>query len=184
MPSYTIIAGVNGVGKSSLSGILKSERSDLGYIVDVDRISAEQNCSPIDAARKAIKKIDGFLAQGISFSQETTLSGYRIGRTIKNAKERGYTVRLFYIGLNTPDESMKRIHNRVEKGGHNVGPDDVMRRFNKRFDDLLKIMPFCDEARMFDNENGFVEVAEYKNGEVITKGNYKPAWLIELTKNL
>ena len=41
MSIFTIIAGVNGVGKSSLTGLLKGERSDLGIIVDVDAISAK-----------------------------------------------------------------------------------------------------------------------------------------------
>ena len=182
MPVYTIIAGINGVGKSSFSGVLKSERNDLGYIIDVDKISADNKCTPIDAGKIAIKKINSFLTNEMSFSQETTLSGQRTEKTVKTAKEKGYSIRLFYIGLNTTDECLKRIKNRVEKGGHNVGTNDVQRRYNKRFDDLIKILPFCDEVRLFDNENGFVEVAEYKNGEIIAKGEYKPIWLLELIK--
>ena len=37
MKTYTIVGGVNGVGKSSLTGVLKSRTTDLGVIVDVDR---------------------------------------------------------------------------------------------------------------------------------------------------
>ena len=40
MKTYTIIGGVNGSGKSSLTGALKSERADLGMIVDVDKIAS------------------------------------------------------------------------------------------------------------------------------------------------
>ena len=180
MKIYTIIAGVNGVGKSSLSGVLKTERNDLGCIVDVDKIAAENNLSAIDAGKIAVKKIDGFIDRELSFSQETTLSGQRTEKTVKAAKERGYTVRLFYIGLNTYAESVKRIKNRVEKGGHNIAKEDVNRRFGKRFDDLIKILPYCDEVHLFDNENGFVEVGEYKNGELIIKGDQTPPWLKEL----
>ncbi|MCL2126212.1 MAG: hypothetical protein FWH33_09535 [Oscillospiraceae bacterium] len=180
MPYYTIIAGVNGVGKSSLSGVLKTERNDLGYIIDVDKIGTDNNCSPIDAGKTAVGKINQYLSRELSFSQETTLSGQKTEKTIKTAKGKGYSIRLFYIGLNTLDECLKRIENRVEKGGHNIGADDVARRYGKRFDDLIKILPLCDEVRLFDNENGFVEVAEYKNGEIITKGEYKPGWLVDL----
>ena len=56
----------------------------------------------------------------------------------------------------------------------------MQRRFQNRFQDLLKILPYCDEAVFFDNYNGFVEVAEYKNGELLAKGNRKPLWLNEL----
>jgi len=40
MKIHTIIGGVNGAGKSSLTGVLKSERSDLGQIVGVDQLSS------------------------------------------------------------------------------------------------------------------------------------------------
>lgn len=33
MKIYTIIAGVNGAGKSSLTGVLRQEMNDLGVIV-------------------------------------------------------------------------------------------------------------------------------------------------------
>ena len=183
MPNYTIIAGVNGVGKSSLTGVLKAERNDLGFIIDVDRIAVENKCSPIDAGKIALKRISEYLSKGVSFSQETTLSGQRTQRTVKLAKGKGYTVRLFYIGLNTADECHKRIQNRVEKGGHYVDTKDVERRHGKRFDDLKKILPYCDEVSFFDNENGFIEVGEYRNGEVISKGGYIPLWLSELLRS-
>ena len=184
MKIYTIIAGVNGVGKSSFSGVLKSERSDLGTIIDIDKIAQENNINPIEAGKKAITQMSGFLSKNISFAQETTLSGHRSEKTVVTAKDKGYTVRLFYIGLNSCDESIKRIKNRVEKGGHNIGSDDVSRRYDKRFDDLIKLLPYCDEVKLYDNENGFVEVGEYKNGELICKGEYKPQWLRELKINL
>lgn len=179
MKLYTIIAGVNGAGKSSLTGALKAERSDLGIIIDVDKISAELK-SPIAGGKAAIERIEDALRRGLSFTQETTLSGYRTEKTIQRAKESGYIIRLYYVGLDTADESIKRIENRVSKGGHDIPTENVLRRFQNRFQDLNKILPYCDEAVFFDNENGFVEVAEYKNGELIAKGNVKPQWLVSL----
>ena len=184
MPCYTIIAGVNGVGKSSLSGVLKSQRSDLGYIIDVDKIGVINKCSAIDAGKIAIRKINECLAKELSFTQETTLSGFLTERTVKQARAKGYVVRLFYIGLNTAAESLERIQNRVTKGGHNIAPHDVERRFVKRFGDLARVLPYCNEVRFFDNENGFVEVGEYRNGEVICMGEYRPSWLSGLINEL
>jgi predicted ABC-type ATPase len=180
IPIYTIIAGVNGVGKSSFTGVLKAERNDLGYVIDVDKIAFERDCSAIDAGKIAVNKINGFISKGISFGQETTLSGVRVEKIVKAAKEKMFKVRLFYIGLNTYEESVKRVENRVKKGGHNIREDDISRRYSKRFDDLVKILPYCDEVVLFDNENGFEAVGEYKNGEVICKGDYRPIWLQEL----
>lgn len=184
MKTYTIIAGVNGTGKSSLTGVLRAERSDLGYVVDVDKIAAEGGFGAVMAGRVAILKIDELLSMGASLTQETTLSGRRTENTVKLARDLGYRVRLFYIGLNTCEESLKRIKNRVEKGGHDIPAQTVVNRFSKRFEPLRKILPLCDEAYLFDNENGFSEVARYKNGEMVLVCQNKPQWLSELMKKL
>ena len=183
MKLYTIIAGVNGAGKSSLTGALKAERSDLGLIIDVDKLAVICG-GALEGGREAIRRIDGSIERGISFTQETTLSGVRTERTIRKAKEQGYRIRLYYVGLDTAQESLQRIRNRVAKGGHDSPQADVLRRFTSRFEDLARVLPYCDEAVFFDNDNGFQEVAEYKNGELLPKGEYRPAWLEELGRQL
>ena len=183
MKLYTIISGVNGCGKSSLTGALKAERSDLGLLIDVDKLAAQLG-SPVEGGKAAVRKIDECLEKGISFTQETTLSGARTERTIRRAKERGYTIRLYYIGLDTMEESLGRIANRVAKGGHDIPREDVERRFQSRFTDVLRVLPYCDEARFFDNDNGFVEVAEYRNGELTPRVSTPPRWLLELMERV
>lgn len=143
MKTYTIIGGVNGAGKSSLTGVLKSRMNDLGIIVDKMSIGK----SPVEGGKEAI---DDCLDKGVNFTQETTLSGHRTERTVRRAKEQGYYIRLFYVGLDTVNESLKRI------------------------------LPYCDEAVFYDNDNGFVEVAVYRNGEIIPTVENRPQWLQEL----
>ena len=180
MKTYTIIGGVNGAGKSSLSGVLKSN-TNLGRIIDVDKMA--QSIGNIAAGKKAIGIIEDCLNRGISFTQETTLSGVKTLNTVKKAREAGFNVRLFYVGLDTAQESIKRIANRVAKGGHDIGTEDVLRRFKGRFDALIKILPYCNEVVLFDNDNGFVEVAQYKNGELIITTD-SPEWLKKLKQLL
>lgn len=177
MKTYTIIAGVNGAGKSSLTGVLRTEITNLGKIIDVDKIIAKCDGNMIEGGKKSIELIDDCLEKEICFTQETTLSGHRILNTVKKAIEKGYYIRLYYVGLNTVEESILRIENRVKKGGHNIPDADVKRRFEKRFEDLTMILPYCDEATFYDNENGFVAVAEYKNGEIMQIGSLQPSWL-------
>ncbi len=45
---------------------------------------------------------------------------------------------------------------------------------------------FCPTAtkHFFDNDNGFVEVAEYANGELILKGSTRPEWVLKLADYL
>ena len=172
MKIYTIVGGANGVGKSSLTGVLKSRMTDLGVIVDVDKITAQAGGSALEGGRRALRLMDACMKEGVSFTQETTLSGRRPKAAAQRAREAGYYVRLFYVGLDTAEESRRRIANRVAKGGHNIDVGDVER--------LREVLPYCDEAVFYDNENGFEEVAVYRNGELIPEGDYRPAWILEL----
>lgn len=180
MKTYTIIGGVNGVGKSSFTGVLKERCEDLGQIIDVDKITAELGAGSLAGGKAALLRIEGCMERQLSFTQETTLSGYRTEATAKKVKELGYSVRLFYIGLDSVKESLLRIENRVRRGGHNIPAEDVERRFQGRWDAVAKVLPYCDSAEFYDNDNGFVKVAEYRNGELRKVGERSPQWLSEL----
>lgn len=180
MKNYTIIGGVNGVGKSSFTGVLKERSTDLGVIVDVDKITAELGGNTLAGGKAALRKINECIEKGISFTQETTLSGRRTEATAKQVRDLGYHVRLFYIGLDSAEESLLRIANRVKRGGHDISQEDVLRRFEGRWEAVAKVLPYCDEAEFYDNDNGFVLVAEYQNGELRTIGSLRPQWLTEL----
>ena len=180
MKLYTIVGGVNGVGKSSFTGVLKGSRTDLGVLIDVDKLTAELGGDAMAGGRAAVQKIRDCLAKGVSFTQETPLSGHKTEQTAREAREKGYSVRLYYIALDTPEESLERIENRVRHGGHNIRETDVLRRFAGRWEAVAKILPYCDEADFYDNDNGFVRVAEYRNGELLPIGDLRPAWLREL----
>lgn len=78
----------------------------------------------------------------------------------------------------------RRIKKRVTKGGHDISAKDVRRHYSKRFEDLAKIIPYCNEMRFFDNENGVIEKAEYRNGSLITKGSNIPEWIKEFAEYL
>lgn len=183
MKKYTIIGGVNGVGKSSLTGVLTGEYSDLGIVIDTDMLTKKLGGDKIQGGKEAVRIIADCLNKGVNFTQETTLSGKKTLRTIISAREKGYFIRLYYVGISTADESLVRISNRVRKGGHDIPQEDVIRRHEKRFEDLMKILPYCDEVHFYDNENGFVDVGEYQNGRIISGGEYIPQWL-ELLKEL
>ena len=184
MKTYTIVAGVNGCGKSSLTGVLRTEIDNLGKIIDVDKITATCGGNLLEGGKKAVAMIEQCLEKEVCFTQETTLSGRKTLDTIKRAIEKDYHIRLYYVGLDTMEESLLRIENRVKKGGHNISTDKVASRFEKRFEDLLAILPYCNEATFYDNDNGFVTVAKYRNGEMQSIGTKCPQWLTELMEKL
>lgn len=108
MKTYTLIGGVNGAGKSSLTGSLRSERNDLGIVVDPDKLTAQCGNDEYEGGKLAVERIETALKDGVNFTQETTLSGGYPKRLCKRAKEAGYYIRLYYVGLDTVEESIRR----------------------------------------------------------------------------
>lgn len=179
MKEYIIIAGVNGTGKTSFRGVLEGQNVLLGHIVDPDLIARQNDFNTISAGFQAVREIRDYLNRGETITQETTLSSHQIKKTILKAKEKGYRIIMYYIGLNTKYESIYRIANRVRKGGHDIPPDDVIRRFENRFASLERIVPLCDKVIFYDNENGFVKVAEITDGVFEFSNGYRPDWIKE-----
>lgn len=180
MNNYTIIAGVNGTGKTSFRGVLEGQNVNLGHIIDADLIAKENNYNNVKAGKVAISEINYCLKNNLSFTQETTLAGHRTEKTIRQARMQGYFVTMYYIGLNSKEESLLRIANRVRKGGHNIPSEDVFRRFENRANSLKNIVPLCDRVIFYDNENGFRKVAEISNNMFHFSNNYRPKWINEI----
>lgn len=170
MKKYTIIAGVDGVGKSSFVGILKELNSDLGSI-NSNKINAEQ--------------IDAYIKNEENFSEEVTHFDNHILKNILKARENGYKIQIYYIGINTLTDSLVRIENRVRKGGRSAEVEEVTRHFNSRFENFSKVIVCCDCGEIYDNENGFKKLADIKKSEIIPVNNSeKPLWYDELSKTL
>lgn len=182
MKTYTIIGGVNGSGKSSLTGVLRGERRDLGHIVNVDEIAVKEKVANIDAGKIAINLMKTYMNKGVNFTQETTLSGVKTLQNIRRAKRRGYYIRLYYVGLESVEECIARIKMRSENGGHYITESSVIRRFNTRNESLMRVLPYCDDVHFYDNGNGFVEVGRIADGQMIFTGGKTPSWLVEITR--
>jgi len=91
--------------------------------------SWQDNNLQIKAGREAVKMIDYYIKNDISFHQETTLSGKSIIMNIKKAKEKGFFVVMNYIGLENPEIAKVRVKFRVSKGGHGILDDVIEKRY-------------------------------------------------------
>lgn len=167
MKTCTIIGGIDGVGKSSLLGVLRALRTDLGVVID-------------EKEKAVSERIETALNDGINFSYETTLHRAFSKDLCRRAKDAGYAVRLYYIGLDPVDENLLRIKNRAKNGGANAIPQEVQKQYAHRMDDLTVVLPYCDCADFYDNYNGFALVARKIDRRIEPIGDYRPKWITKL----
>ena len=170
-----IFAGVNGAGKSTLynSGNL-DDNIKYSTRINTDEIVRKigdwkNNSDQIKAAKMAINIRNDCLKHGKSFNEETTLTGKTILKTIDKAKELGYELQLFYVGVASPELAKERIRNRVEKGGHNIADEIVEKRYYESLKNLKQVITKFDEIYLYDNSIKYKHIFSFINNKILYK---------------
>lgn len=181
MSTYTIFAGVNGAGKTSIYKSIYYNENKEEKRINTDEMVArigswKDNNLQIKCAREAVKLIKRYFLEGISFNQETTLSGKSIIRNIKLAKENGFYVVTNYIGVESPKVAKERVRFRVSKGGHGIPDEDIERRYYDSLNNLKNVIEICDEINIYDNTEMFREIIDFQNGSIIWLDKKIPTW--------
>jgi predicted ABC-type ATPase len=165
-PTLWLIAGANGVGKTTYAWARIATVSGTTTFVNLDLIA--QGLSPLDpsaqqtrAARYALDMARDLIAQKQSFSLETTLSGKTHLRLLALAKANGMAVKLLYFFVDTPEQCIERVARRVSEGGHDVAETDLRRRYTRSLNNFAIYAKHCDFWRVYD-ANGLspITVAE------------------------
>jgi predicted ABC-type ATPase len=155
-PIFTVIAGANGCGKSTLTRWAKAFFQQAA-ILDPDAIAVElqaqskQEVSDIEAGKSVIRLAEELMGRMGSFSVETTLAGETYLRMLRRAHESGYRTRLLYLGTESIEINLARVKARVLKGGHDVPLADQIRRYPRSFKNLPLAVELADECALFDN---------------------------------
>ncbi len=181
--NYTIIAGVNGAGKSIFYNSGELDYSDLGIRVNVDELIAERYNNnwkdfktQFRAGKEIIKEINRCIDNRLSFNQETTLSGKTIINTILKAKRLGYVINLHYIGIDSPEKAISRVKERVAKGGHGIPDETINNRYYKSLTNLQEVLPICDNVYIYDNSITKKNILIVENGNIRFK-NFIPKYM-------
>ena len=74
-------------------------------------------------------------------------------------------VKLYYIGLNSPELAVERVKDRVAKGGHGIPEDTIKKRYEASLDMLTRVLPLCNRATIYDNSIKLDKIARYKDGK-------------------
>ena len=178
-----IISGCNGAGKTTASYTVLPEVLHCKEFVNADEIA--RGLSPfnpesvaIEAGRLMLQRIEDLLVIDESFSIETTLATKSYINLVRRAQVKGYTVRLLFFWLNSPELALQRIAERVAKGGHNIPEPIVRRRYVAGICNLFRLfMSEVDSWEIYDNsEYPAVQIARGgKDDEtsIIVESTYK-----------
>lgn len=126
------------------------------------------------------------LENKISYSFESVMSHPSKLDEIKYAKKLGYKTYLYFVCLQDSDINVSRVLNRVQKGGHDVDPERIKRRYVETLNNLLEALFFVDRAFLFDNSTDEMElIAEVLAGEIeiLVAKEKIPNWFIQYVVN-
>ena len=161
-----IIAGPNGAGKTTFATEFLPYEGGHPVFVNADLIAAglspfNPDASAFRAGRLMLEEIDRHAAAGRNFAFETTLAGHTYATRITKWRTFGFTVKLIFLALRTPEEAVARVALRVRQGGHNVPPEVVRRRFKTGMTNFLEVYRHrVDYWQWFDNSGRTPQLLE------------------------
>ena len=158
MPTLYIIAGPNGVGKTTFADrYLPDEAKQLEF-VNADLIARglspyDPQSATIEAGKILLRRVRELIARRVGFSWETTMSGKTAIRWLRQARTAGYVLKTYFLWVRDPEITLRRIRYRVAEGGHNIAEDVVRRRFSRTMQNFFAIYrPLMDGWKLYEND--------------------------------
>jgi len=156
-PHCIIIAGPNGSGKTTFAREFLPHETDVIHFVNADLIAS--GLSPLrpelaarQAGRLLLLELSRLVKLRRHFSFESTLSGRTYLHLLQSWKATGYTIRIVFLSLSSPELALQRIAARVEQGGHDVPRIEVIRRFHRSWQNFQKLYcPLADTWSVYEN---------------------------------
>jgi predicted ABC-type ATPase len=108
----------------------------------------EANAAAWQQGRRLLERA---IAERLDFAFETTLGGNTITALLDQALASGIEVRIWYVGLRSPELHIARVRARVAKGGHDIAEDRIRDRYDRGRLNLIRLMPRLTELRVYDN---------------------------------
>lgn len=181
-PEVFIIAGPNGVGKTTFAQEFLPNYADCRNFINADLIA--RGVSPFSpeaaafrAGRLLLAEVDRRVKRGEDFGFETTLSGRSYLKLIRELKNRAYRVHFYFLWVSDVQVALNRVKERVSKGGHGVPEAVVRRRFERSIRNFIVLYrPLADSWILFDNSGSSPSVIALENGSgtrIINAGLYE-----------
>jgi predicted ABC-type ATPase len=165
-----IIGGPNGAGKTTFAREFLPRYADCKNFVNADLIA--EGVSPFSpeaaafrAGRLMLDEIELLAKRGADFGFETTLSGRTHLNLLRDLKQRGYVVHLFFLWVPTVELALSRVRGRVMRGGHSIPAAIVRRRFARSIRNFFThYRGLAHSWLLFDNSGQVPEIIAFENG--------------------
>ena len=165
-PVCIIIAGPNGAGKTTFAREYLPKNARILHFVNADLIASglsplRPELANIAAGRLFLAELDRLAKTRVSFAFESTLSGLTSVNRIKRWHAQGYRIEIIYLRLPSVRLALRRIATRVKQGGHDVPHRDVIRRFDRSWNNFQKVYRLLsDEWTVYDNSTSTPKFSE------------------------
>jgi predicted ABC-type ATPase len=156
-PRCIIIAGPNGAGKTTFAREFLPKDAGVVHFVNADLIASglsplRPELAALAGGRIFLAELDRLAAARTDFAFETTLSGLGYLQRLKRWKTVGYRIEIIFLRLPSPRLALRRIAARVRQGGHNIPRADVLRRFDRSWNNFNRhYRSLADRWEVYDN---------------------------------
>jgi predicted ABC-type ATPase len=154
-----IIAGPNGAGKTTFAREFLPKEARIIHFVNADLLAAglsplQPRAAALAAGKLLLKELDRLARARVSFAFESTLSGLTYVARLKRWKAAGYRIEIIFLKLRSPQLALRRIAARVKQGGHDVPAADVLRRFERGWQNFVNVYRLqADTWTVYDNSS-------------------------------
>jgi len=155
-----VLAGTNGAGKSSIGGAMllvkgvesfnPDEAARLIRSANPGITQTEANSAAWHEGKRLLERA---VVERCSFAFETTLGGHTITAVLDRALSEDIEVRMWYVGLTSPELHIARVRSRVGRGGHHIPEQTIRARYNGSRLNLIHLLPKLTELRVYDNSH-------------------------------
>jgi len=175
MPEVVVIAGPNAAGKSTVAEQVIGRTLGVAEFVNADVIARglsgfSPDAAALQAGRIMLARLAELAGARHDFAFETTLASRGFAPMLRAWQQEGYQFHLVFIWLPDADMAADRVRGRVARGGHNIPPEVIRRRYQRGLHNLFNLyLPIADSWRVLDNSGPGAArlIAERQQGRTV-----------------